>query len=275
MEMRSFIYRLIRVLGDMLYPGRCLACRRLFNPYGSEKLQVRHDTTSVPADDFGRIAAPYLCRACCTAFFPADEPFCTCCGYVFESRQSQSHICPECRQQPKQFARARAFGIYAGSLKALIQAFKYAAKRQLARPLGMLLLLACNRHALIDSNDLIVPVPLHRRRLRQRGFNQSALPLTYWPKLAGSQDRPFSGCISATVLERHRYTRPQASFGRQERSVNIKDAFRVVESDRIAGQRILLVDDVYTTGATVNECARVLMHAGAAEVNVLTIARAL
>jgi ComF family protein len=275
MEMRSFIYRLVRVLGDMLYPGRCLACRRLFNRYGSEHLQVRYDATAGSTDVFGRIAAPYLCRSCRTAFFPADEPFCTCCGYVFESRQGQSHICPECRDHPKQFARARAFGIYAGSLKVLIQAFKYAAKRQLARPLGMLLLLAYNRHGLRDSNDLIVPVPLHRRRLRQRGFNQSALPLTYWPKLSRSQDRSFSESISVTVFERHRFTRPQASFGRQDRSVNIKDAFRVVESDRIAGQRILLVDDVYTTGATVNECARVLMHGGAAEVNVLTIARAL
>ena len=118
-----------------------------------------------------------------------------------------------------------------------------------------------------DAIDLLVPVPLHVKRLRERGFNQAHLLIRRWAKQEGI---PFDGL----TLSRSRWTAPQTGLSRSERRKNIKGAFSIRHPERIKGRKIVLVDDVYTTGATVNECARVLMKAGAEFVDVLTLARA-
>ncbi len=119
----------------------------------------------------------------------------------------------------------------------------------------------------IRDCTLIIPVPLHRKRLRERSFNQSLI-------LAREISRRHSIPINFNVLKRKVHTEPQVSLGKADRGPNVRGAFEVVEKKAITGEKILLVDDVYTTGSTVKECARVLRTNGAAEVAVLTLARA-
>lgn len=115
--------------------------------------------------------------------------------------------------------------------------------------------------------DVILPVPLHLKRLRWRGFNQSLL-------LAQAIGQKEKIAVEPFLLERTRSTAPQTQLSEKERKDNVRGAFRVSNPDRLQGTRILLIDDVYTSGATVNECARVLRHSGATDIDVFTLARA-
>ena len=125
---------------------------------------------------------------------------------------------------------------------------------------------ACSRFD-ISAYTLIVPVPLHRRRLRERGFNQAVI-------LAREIAGRFSLPLDWRSLRRRVFTEPQVGLGKDRRTSNVRGAFGVVDGKRIEGQRIVLVDDVYTTGSTVRECTEILMKNKAAEVVVLTLARA-
>jgi ComF family protein len=159
---------------------------------------------------------------------------------------------------------------------AVIHCFKYKEKTQLARPLGALLFTAFINFWDKMSIDLIVPVPLHIKKMRIRGFNPSFLLVKDWGHIAeGLQIDMPDIPIDINVLERRRWTQPQTGLGRKERLVNIKNAFHIRNGSKITGKRILLVDDVYTTGATVNECTKVLLKGGAGRVDVLTLARAI
>ena len=149
-----------------------------------------------------------------------------------------------------------------------IHLLKYRKKTSLSRPLGALARKTFVQFWDIDAIDLLVSVPLHVKRLRERGFNQAHLLIRGWAKQDGI---PLDGL----TLSRSRWTAPQTTLSRGERRKNIKGAFSVRHPNRIKGRKVLLVDDVYTTGATVNECARVLMKAGAEFVDVLTLARAI
>lgn len=123
--------------------------------------------------------------------------------------------------------------------------------------------------------DMVVPVPLYRHRFRKRGFNQAYLVLRPWIDPSWQQALAKPPAVSANILERMRRTSPQTGLGRKARQSNLRHAFKLKNVDTVKGKRILLVDDVYTTGATVNECTRILMQAGAERVDVLTIARAI
>jgi ComF family protein len=193
----------------------------------------------------------------------------------FESRRGADHRCADCITRPKLFGIARAPLVYDQIAMSLIQRFKYNGKLQLARPLAELLLTAFRRFWEPDRIDTIVPVPLHIARFRSRGFNQSYLMVNHWNKIAGGVHNSANGHqIERELLVRSRATLPQTSLGRKQRAVNIKDAFALRETFNIEGKHILLIDDVYTTGATANECARVLVDGGAGQVDVLTLARA-
>jgi ComF family protein len=149
-----------------------------------------------------------------------------------------------------------------------IHRLKYGRHTSLSQPLSALV-----RKTFFESwdgttVDLLIPVPLHLKRLRQRGFNQAHLLIRGWAKQDGMA---FDGL----TLSRSRWTEPQTALSRKERKKNIRGAFVVKHPERIRGKKIVLVDDVYTTGSTVNECARVLIKAGAAFVDVLTLARAI
>jgi ComF family protein len=162
------------------------------------------------------------------------------------------------------YGMARAPCTFSGSVKAAIHAFKYQSKTYLA---GTLIDLMERGPLLFDIGqyDRLVPVPLHRKRLRQRGYNQSLL-------LAREIGRPSGIPVDGALLKRIRDSVPQVDLMGAKREANVKGVFSV--EGKAKGQRLLLVDDVLTTGATVNECARVLIRAGARRVDILTVARA-
>jgi ComF family protein len=193
---------------------------------------------------------------------------------MFMGRTGPDHLCGHCSRHPWYFNRARSALVFDASLAVLIHRLKYKGRTGLARPLGLLMLGALRENWQPDEIDAVVPIPLHRRRLRMRGFNQARLLAS---ACLHKQPRGPSGWISIPVaeevLERTRRTASQTGLGRRERIANLKNAFRVRPGKRVANRRLLLVDDVFTTGATANECARVLVKAGARHVDVLTLAR--
>lgn len=151
-------------------------------------------------------------------------------------------------------------------LRECIHHFKYRKKAYLARPLGELLIDRMREDKDLGEADFLIPVPLDGRRLREREFNQAHL-------LAQGVSRYFNIPISSRNLRRVRRVPPQTQLSRKEREKNVKGLFQVRKGEKYKGRKILLIDDVFTTGATVNECARVLKQAEAEEVQVLTVAR--
>jgi ComF family protein len=182
------------------------------------------------------------------------------------------HPCPICRGRRRRFDRARACALYergpahdAGPLARVLHEYKYQRDVTLAPLLAELLIARC---PLTIDHDVIIPVPLHRDRLRWRGFNQAQL-------LARRLGRHHRVAVDPWLLVRARPTPPQVGLDEADRRRNVAGAFALRRGEPITGRRVLLVDDVYTTGATVEECARVLKRAGARAVDVLVLARAM
>jgi ComF family protein len=244
---------------DAIFPRKCLICSAFEDSLRSGD--------EVAFDALAPITAPCFCACCRKDLRPIASPFCSKCGRPFVSREGDDHVCWECLVEPRHFRKARAFGVYDGALMEAIHRLKYGRHTSLSRPLGALVGDTLFRFWDVNSVDLLVPVPLHLKRLRHRGFNQAYLLIQRWAKQDGI---PFDGL----TLLRNRWTEPQTALSRKERKKNIKDAFLIKYRERIKGKKIVLVDDVYTTGSTVNECAQVLMRAGAEIVDVLTLARA-
>ncbi len=196
---------------------------------------------------------------------PLDaEFFCSACHTPFRNAMPlDSHgVCRACRAGLRGFDSASTFGFYEGTLRSLIHLFKYAGMRPLAGTLGGLM----NRALPVDSQfDLVVPVPLHWRKSLERGFNQSELLAR---ELARRRNLPL-----AKALRRKRAGSVQASLSLAERRRNVAGVFEVRSKRDIQNKRILLIDDVMTTGATASACATVLKRAGAKSVTLLTVAR--
>lgn len=202
----------------------------------------------------------------CLAGFTAEKitsPACTVCGTPFTSA-GPDHVCGECLANDNPFKEARSSFIYGGKVHDAVHSFKYGGKTILAGPLGRMM--ADTAASISTRPDLIVPVPLHKKRLKDRGFNQSLL-------LAREIARAMSVNVDYLNLERIRFTEQQVTLAIKERHANVAGAFGVKRPDGFMGRRVLLVDDVYTTGATIKECSKVLKKAGA-EVSVVTLARA-
>jgi ComF family protein len=160
-------------------------------------------------------------------------------------------------------------------LRSAIHRYKYGAGTHLAAPLGRLLWYALHAYFQPTDIDLVVPVPLHHHRMRSRGFNQSALLVRQWPVLGLADGFEMDHMrIIHGLLRRHRATMSQTGLNKAQRSENLQRAFSVSHKANLKDKRVLLVDDVLTTGATANACAFVLKQSGAATVNVLTLARA-
>lgn len=210
----------------------------------------------------GEEAQQAICPECEAQIDWLRSPLCLCCGRMFASPDGGDRVCGDCQTEPPPFARARAAALYEGPVAAAIKHFKFG--RQIVHlPLLKSWLNRRECLELVAEADLLLPVPLHPRRLKARGFNQALLLARAFP------DKP----VGLAVLTRVRYTRPQMELKPRERRENVKGAFAVAQPVEVKGKNILLVDDLFTTGSTVRECAKVLRRAGAARVEVLTVAR--
>ena len=269
--------KLYKILIRTIFPPKCLVCKSFLNPPEGDNdgFPEAVDLSASLQIQVERLMSEYLCRDCIDGLIVVESPLCSCCGMPFESRHGLDHRCGECSTSPKNFRIARAPLIYEQVFTEVIHCYKYKGKIQLARPLGELLLTAFRLYWNKDSIDVVVPVPLHLKRLRERGFNQALLLTRYWQAITGQLPFDLSDLqVENDVLVRSVPTAPQSGLGRKQRAVNIKGAFGLLDAAKIIDKRILLVDDVYTTGATVDECARLLVHHGAAHVDVLSLARA-
>ncbi len=210
---------------------------------------------------------PPLCLLCDQLLQPDEKLVCTLCFAHLPLRVDSDVPADVCRlrlNHPPHFERCLALYDYGPAVQKLIHFFKYQGGRALALPFGQAL--GGSLSASCAAVDALMPVPLHRSRLRDRGYNQSEL-------LAREAGLCSGVPVWSDVLVRRKTTRSQARMNRQQRLQNLRDAFRVTQPERVAGCRIALVDDVLTTGHTLDECARVLLDAGAAAVITLTIAR--
>jgi ComF family protein len=225
-----------------------------------------------------------VCEDCLGAMPPITGGLCSICGerlvspFAFSAETlscgSGEALCGLCRRLEPPYVKATAYGSYESGLRELIHLLKYSQVRPAANVLGRMLAETIDDLQLLFAAEeiLVVPVPLHARKLRQREFNQSELIARAALKLKPASARLQ---LSASLLERRRETKSQIGLSRHQRRENIRGAFLVAKPDEVQGREVLLVDDVFTTGTTVSECARVLRRAGASKVYVATVARTL
>jgi len=214
---------------------------------------------------------------------PIEVGRCSICGeglvspHVFANDNDEA-VCGLCRRAAPPFLKATAYGSYEGGLRELIHLLKYEGVRPAANVLGRMLADAvADLHPSLQHEDslfaepvLVIPVPLHARKLRQREFNQSEMIARVALKLRHS---PTELALAAEVLIRQRETQSQIGLTRHQRRENMRGAFAVAKPEVVQDRDVLLVDDVFTTGTTVSECARVLRRAGAKRIWVATVAR--
>jgi ComF family protein len=220
-----------------------------------------------------------VCQECLDAMPAIAGGVCAVCGerlfspYAFAGASDEPR-CGLCRRIEPPFARAAAYGSYESGLRELIHLLKYGGVRPATNVLGRMLAEAISTlHPEFGADTLaVIPVPLHRTKLRQRGFNQAELIASSAMKLAGLGSRLR---LCAGVLERRRDTASQIGLTSHQRRENLRGAFGVAQPELVKGREVLVVDDVYTTGATVSECSKVLRRAGATKVWVATVARTL
>jgi len=226
-----------------------------------------------------RISRLPVCENCLGAIHPIEGGLCSICGerltspHAFAGENGEVR-CGLCRRTEPPYARAVAYGSYEGGLRDLIHMLKYQQVRPAGNVLGRMLaeVLAELEPSFRDAKVLVIPVPLHRSKLRQRGFNQAEQVARLALKLSPSRDRYL---LCSDGLERVRETQSQTGLTRHQRRENLRGAFRVAHPEQVSGREILLVDDVFTTGTTASECARILRRAGATRVWVATVARTL
>lgn len=270
-DLKHFFRRMAGISAEVLFPAICCECGRFFKVDGDAR---RCQTDMSLSAQFSRLMATYFCSPCGDQFHSVRSPLCLQCGQPFDSPIGPDHLCGQCLEHPFSFQAARAAGLYQGALRSAIHHFKYQSRDNMGKPLGQLLWQALGAYwdpALIDH---VVPVPLHGRRLRRRGFNQAHALIREWPHLAAQGGlRTGPDWVDTTLLKRHRPTHPQTGLKKEERRANLRNAISVTNPQRAQNKRILLVDDVFTTGTTANACTQALLKAGAAEVRVLTLAR--
>lgn len=241
--MLSAFSSLGQILLDVLFPRICCGC--------DERILEK-----------GRI----ICKNCEQAMRPLQLPVCPRCGEE-DSPAASGGKCPSCPRGTIYFDAARAATLYQGPAVAVLERFKYRTRAEYAQVIIPFLLDAITRYYRHIAVDALVPVPLHKTRRRERGYNQAELLTQGLGSVLGIPTTP-------SILRRIRHTPSQTRLDRRARAENVKGAFAVTEPTVMGGKTILLIDDVYTTGATLNECARVLREAGAHAVYALTFCRA-
>ncbi len=232
-----------RALASLLYPAHCAVC-------------------IAPID-----AGKYLCAECAAKAPRIKPPFCEKCSEPFDGAITGTFSCANCAHRTLHFESAVAAYRSRGVVRKLVHDLKYGRQQQLRHPVVGWLSEALDDPRLRDRHfHFLVPVPLHPARQRERGFNQAQLLADSLGAKCGLPVRP--------VLERIRYTTTQTAFDRSERIENLHGAFRLRKNIDVRDLRLLLIDDVLTTGSTLSECARVLKKAGALSVHAATAARA-
>ncbi len=232
-------------IADLIFPPRCITCEELLGQHGP---------------------LPF-CTSCMAGVHFIESPLCPRCGTPFPVAEGEDHLCGDCLSTERPYAVARSVGRYEKTLLTAIHRFKYRGKTGIGDLLSGIMADFAEKTWDMKVFSRILPVPLHRRRLRERGFNQAMI-------LARGLSRRFNIPLDFTSLRRNLFTPPQVGLDRKQRLTNVQGAFTVTHPERIDGRRLLLVDDVFTTGSTLNECARVLIQAKAEAVAVLTMARA-
>ncbi len=242
---RTSLGRWAKLFELALFPTRCKTCGSLLDE-PEEKV---------------------LCRTCLAEIVPSRLPACPRCGRFYDGA-GDPHLCGDCLTDPPAFALQRSAAKYRGRLKDALLLFKYRKFRPLGRDLARFVHESERKNeALWNGLDLIVPVPLHARRARERGFNQAGVLARELGKLRGIP-------VETGVLMKVRNAPPQTSLERAGRRTSVRGAYRSARPERVRGRTVLLVDDVYTTGSTLRECAAVLAAAGAKEIRAVTIAQA-
>lgn len=221
---------------NLIYPSSCPRC-------------------SKTTDNF-----PYapICTGCWEGIMRYDGPLCRVCSAPLVSEYAS--VCGECLKKPPPFSKAIIFGLYKDTLKEAINQFKFLGIKRLGRPLAGLL-----SSVSVPEADCIIPVPMEKSGLLKRGFNQTLLLSMEVSKTCGMP-------VEREMLYKKRKTSPQVGLPREERLSNLKGAFGV--KGNLKGKNVILLDDVMTTGATVSECSKELIRAGAEGVTVLVLARA-
>jgi ComF family protein len=228
---------------DTLFPRSCVFC----------------DSARVEAKSF-------LCSDCIQTLREISHPFCSQCGLPIPGLALQSDgLCGRCLSAPPPYARARYGVYYEGPLREALIRFKYYAALNLGNTLSDVLTAAFHRHYDSSEFDMIIPVPVHRKRLFQRGFNQAVILAT---KLSSEAKVP----LHRRSLIKVKDTLPQARLPKVQRVKNLRKSFGVLDPGNVREKRVLLVDDVATTGSTIAEATKTLLKAGASRVDALVLA---
>ncbi len=240
-EHSSFMVKWLGAAGDLLFPLSCTIC-----------------SISTSASGLA------LCTNCLEEVRLISSPLCTICGLELENSTKGDHLCGSCLRQKPPFRSARAVARYKEPVSTLLHNLKYrgdiSVLPALAEVVDLLPAVA------IEADDRIIPVPLHIRRLRSRGFNQAKLLAELF--FPDHKEQLLLDCLT-----RPRHTKPQTTLDGVERRKNLRGVFVMQRAEQIKGRTVFLVDDVLTTGTTVSECSKVLLAAGAHSVNVLIVAR--
>lgn len=224
-----------------LYPSQCRVCNNIL----------------------GFEAVPYVCDNCWSNIDYIKTPWCEICGLP-----TSENLCEKCAANPPQFGKLRTIAHYDNILQTAIHLYKFEKRKTLSLPLANLVVEHFPSDCLLSEYDYILPIPIHKKRLRERGFNQATLLAKHIGKISNV-------AVVTDILIRKKNTSPQSSLDRQARQTNIIGAFELQKHANVRDMRILVFDDVYTTGATVREAVKVLWDADPVEVDVLTLARTL
>ena len=235
----NILHQTINTAINFLYPTQCRICK----------------------NHFGIETVPYMCDKCWGNIDFVERPWCDLCGLP-----KTDGTCDKCNTKPPRFGKLRTIAFYEGAVQQAIHIFKFERRLYFAKFLIQLIIDNVPSDCDITDYDYIIPIPIHKRRLNERGFNQCFV-------LCKGISKKFKVEVKTDVLTRRKNTSPQSSLDRDKRMQNIIGAFGLSNEDQIQGKRILLFDDVFTTGATVSEAVNVLWSADPTEVDVLTLAR--
>jgi len=243
-KIKHFLIELKDDILDFVYPQSCPICQK---PLGREETDICEDCWKT------------------LAFLPA--PFCPYCKSFLEDNHTLvEHLCPYLsKPEDRKILAVKSLGTFDDHYKKLIHRFKYDRKIPLGKRLAQCLGKVVAQDEDFTNCDLIIPVPLHRARHRERGFNQSEV-------LAEGVSQAIDLPLAKQILKRKKNTRDQTYLNAQQRTENVRDAFVVTQPEKINNKAVILIDDVITTGATLNECARMLEETGAKIIFAVTLA---